>query len=217
MDSIMTWDKNTTPAAATRVTRESRRSDVAWLFAKPADAQTQALRWQSVVQPDRRHAPPVRSERMPIVETIPSRQSGSMPDGAPCPGAHGSQSLRLPAQPSCFEPTSAHPACSLVLDDADGNGIAAASWQLLRASSSAASRRIAALESLHVVPPWQRRGVGSELLELVCDWAETRGAEALTLRCEREMEAFFVTRGFQPLRDAFDGTPHSKLLWRHLT
>jgi GNAT superfamily N-acetyltransferase len=55
------------------------------------------------------------------------------------------------------------------------------------------------LEELYVLPEHGRKGLGSALLESVCEWAFTRGFSAVTLSAFREGQwnaPFYAQRGF---------------------
>jgi GNAT superfamily N-acetyltransferase len=65
------------------------------------------------------------------------------------------------------------------------------------------------LEELDVLPEHGRRGIGSALLEAVCEWALTRGFSAVTLSTFRDVPwnaPFYARRGFVEL-DAADQPP----------
>ncbi len=65
------------------------------------------------------------------------------------------------------------------------------------------------LEELDVVPEHGRQGIGSALLEAVCEWAFTRGFSAVTLSTFRDVPwnaPFYARRGFVVL-DPSDQPP----------
>lgn len=65
------------------------------------------------------------------------------------------------------------------------------------------------LEELDVLPEHARKGLGSALLEAVCEWAFTRGFSAVTLSTFRDVPwnaPFFARRGFTVV-DAADQPP----------
>ena len=65
------------------------------------------------------------------------------------------------------------------------------------------------LEELDVLPEHGRKGLGSALLETVCEWAFTRGFSAVTVSTFRDVPwnaPFYVKRGFVAL-DASEQPP----------
>jgi GNAT superfamily N-acetyltransferase len=86
---------------------------------------------------------------------------------------------------------------SIARVDADTFGaLGVALWEDTGDAGQAADKRAVLLHGLYIVPHYQRRGVGTRLLELVADWARARGFESIHARAWRESESFFIARGF---------------------
>jgi GNAT superfamily N-acetyltransferase len=61
------------------------------------------------------------------------------------------------------------------------------------------------LEQLSVLPDHGGQGIGTALLDAVCDWARARGDEAVTLTTFRDVPfnaPLYAKRGFEELADA---------------
>ncbi len=64
---------------------------------------------------------------------------------------------------------------------------------------------VAHLDDLHVMPEHGRRGLGTELIDIVCKWAWERGSRALTLSTLLEVPwnaPFYLRRGFRILEQS---------------
>lgn len=87
----------------------------------------------------------------------------------------------------------------VLLDDDKGEAVATAAWEKSETSGSANESRNVLLHGLYVLPRWQRRGLGSSLLEFVVLWAAINGIDSVNVRAWREAQPFFRRHGFQPL------------------
>lgn len=70
------------------------------------------------------------------------------------------------------------------------------------------------LDEIDVLPQYGRRGVGSLLLDVVCDWARARAYPAVTLSTTRGVpwnEPFYFRRGFRELAEDAYTTGLSRL------
>lgn len=102
----------------------------------------------------------------------------------------------------------------LLLDDSEGEAVAFATWEDFGETGEAHSTRHLRLHGLYVLPHWQRRGLGSSLLEFVCLRAGMQGIDGILVRAWREAEAFFRRHGFETCVEPQSPESYSWLLWR---
>ncbi|MFT5449189.1 MAG: GNAT superfamily N-acetyltransferase [Gammaproteobacteria bacterium] len=83
--------------------------------------------------------------------------------------------------------------------DGDGMPAAVALWEPADPHETPSGSHAVSLHGLYVLPPWQHRGVGRNLLGSVASWAAVRDYDAIVLRAWRQSETFFLAQGFREL------------------
>ena len=98
----------------------------------------------------------------------------------------------------------------------DDEAVGVAVWESADGDDVPAGGRAILLHGLYVVPRWQRRGVGGNLLEFVSTWAESREFDAIVLRAWRESERFFRAHGFRSMHTGKSAHLHPRRLYKAL-
>lgn len=119
--------------------------------------------------------------------------------------------LRL-APPSFYYDASdlAHMALH-VLDLGDGMVPAVVAWEIGDSPALPNNKSALLLHGLYVAVAYQRRGIGTELLDRVFEEAKTHAVDGIAVRAWRESAGFFLTRNFEPIEPQ---AGHPRRLWR---
>ena len=92
----------------------------------------------------------------------------------------------------------------ILTDAAHGSAVGMVAWEPIRSRCDAAARSLF-LHGIYVTPQWQRRQIGTALLEYVTHAAHALDADAVVLKAWRESAPFFAARGFLPVAGDGDG------------
>lgn len=91
-----------------------------------------------------------------------------------------------------------------------------AAWEEDASRDAPSGARAALLHGLYVTPHWQRRGLGTSVLELASHRMIARGFGGIIVRVWREAVAFFRSRGFSPLASFNTAGLYPQRMWKAL-
>jgi len=104
----------------------------------------------------------------------------------------------------------------IFLINADGSGIAMAAWEEASGLDVPENTKEFLIHGLYVVPACQQRGLGTRLIELVANRISHRKSGGMTVRAWRDSVAFFLSRGFAPIKPDSSTDTYPQRLWRSL-
>lgn len=104
----------------------------------------------------------------------------------------------------------------ILMTNAEGAGIAVAAWEEASSTEMPANARGVLLHGLYVIPHYQRRGLGTRLIELVAKRLTEQRMDGMSVRAWRDSIAFFLSRGFAPMDAECRPDIYPRRLWRAL-
>lgn len=105
---------------------------------------------------------------------------------------------------------------SVVLAEGPDGGVAVAAWESDTSRDAPYGLRSVLLHGLYVTPIWQRRGLGTNLLDFAGHWILGRGFDGITVKAWRESQTFFRRRGFNPLTSFGTAESYPQRMWKRL-
>ena len=104
----------------------------------------------------------------------------------------------------------------ILMTNAEGAGIAVAAWEEASKREVPVNARGVLVHGLYVIPQYQRRGLGTRLIELVAKRLAEHRMDGMTVRAWRDSLAFFLSRGFAPMDADSDPDTYPRRLWKAL-
>jgi GNAT superfamily N-acetyltransferase len=104
----------------------------------------------------------------------------------------------------------------ILLTNPERKGVAVAAWEEAAGTDMPESTHGVLIHGLYVVPEYQRRGLGSRLIELVAKRISEHDGDGMAVRAWRDSLAFFLSRGFTPLHSQQSGETYPRRLWKAL-
>jgi GNAT superfamily N-acetyltransferase len=95
--------------------------------------------------------------------------------------------------------------------------IGLAAWELNDQAKPARENPAILLHGIYVLPEYQRRGIGSHLLQMVEETARSGGFSGILIRAQSDAVGFFRAKGYSQLSTAEDPTDFQHLYWKSIS